>query len=263
MERQHILMRRTVTFGLLSLLITTTAAAASLDFVTTVEGLQPYSYAGHLSLRGAFSRIDITSGRHPLFNPATSIVTQKRGDVILVLNHADRTYFFRGTGDMSGPLSTARGFEKSKASNVSVVVEKVVGEPAEFGGRRLNHYSIRIRYDLEILVENEKLPATVEMTGSLSTLADEIQDALPWGIHFAAKSGFPEIDRAIARKLPRGLPVRTKFVITRRVGEGPTITESILTEATSLNETLAPAAVFSIPAGYKESQPRFSFGAAE
>ena len=258
---RRIFMRRTVTFGLLSFAITAAAAAATIDFVTTVEGAHSYSYAGHLSLRGVFSRIDISSGSHPLFNPANSIVTQKRGDVILVLNHRDRTYFFRDSAGMSGPLSTARGFEESTASNVSVEVEKVKGEPAEFNGRRLNHYSVRVRYNLMIMVAGEKVPAKVEMNGWLSTLADEIQEALPWGLHFAAKSGFPEIDRAIARKLPRGLPVRTRFVVSRRLGDGPSVTESISTEATSINETLPPAAVFSVPAGYKESQPQFSFGA--
>jgi hypothetical protein len=245
----------------LSLTMSGAAMATSFDFATTIDGAHPYSYEGHMTVSNTFCRVDVTRGVHPLFNPGFTIISQRNGQVILVLDHKQKTYFVRETNGMSGPLATVRGFARSTAANASVRIHSEGGEIGAAGARRTTRYSLHITYDMKIAVEDEQFSATVDVSGSLWTLDGPLQTALPWGIQFGAKTGFPDIDRAIARKMPNDVPVRQLITVSRRIGDGPPVTETMTTTTSNLSEEAPPPNIFGAPPDYKLREPNFSFGA--
>ena len=244
----------------LSLGMACDAAATSFDFVTTIDGAHPYTYQGRMTISNTFCRVDVTRGIHPLFNPDYSIISQRNGRVILVLDHRQKTYFSRETNGMNGPLSTVRGFARSTASNAAIRIrsEGAATDPGE--SRRTLRYSIHITYDLEIVVDGERFPASVDISGSLWTVEGPPQTALPWGMQFAAKTGFPDIDLATARKMPHEVPVRQLITVTRRIGDGPPVTETMTTTTSNLSDAPPPPEIFGAPPDYKSREPNFNFG---
>jgi len=213
------------------------------DFTTVVKGTD-YQYAGRMFIDGTSSRVDITSGTHPLFNPQHSIITRRGGKEIVVLDHQRRTYFVRNTANMSGPLSSARGIGKTTASRSHVRVTPEGG--------------VEVTYRLSMEVEGERMQATVDLTAE--TEAGEIeQHALPWGLQFAAKTGFEKIDDLIASRLPDRLPKRQSVTVSRRISDGPVITETITTTVSNVTDAPPDDALFLAPRGYRYEEPVFSF----
>lgn len=221
-------------------------AGVSCDFTTVVKG-SDYQYAGKLYLDGANSRVDITSGTHPLFNPQHSIITREGGREIVVLDHQRRTYFVRDTKAMGGPIAAARGIGKTNASRPHARVT-----------RDGNRVTVDVSYRLNMEVEGERMQATVDLLAELDAGAIE-QRALPWGLQFAAKTGFADVDEVIAKRLPSRLPMRQVISVSRRIGDGPMVTESITTTLTNVAESPLAADLFLAPYGYRYEEPVFSF----
>jgi hypothetical protein len=245
---------------ILALAVSGNAMATSFDFLTTIDGAHPYSYEGHMTVSNTFSRVDVTRGGHPLFNPDYTIISQRNGQVLLVLDHKQKTYFVRETNALSGPMATVRGFSRTTASNVSIQIRRDGDSRAEVESRRTTRYSVHITYDLQIVVEDETLAAKVDISGSLWTIDGPQQTALPWGMQFGAKTGFPEIDRAVARKWPREVPVRQLITVSRRIGDGPAVTETMTTTARAISDEPASPSLFGTPPGYRMREPSFIFG---
>jgi hypothetical protein len=245
----------------LSLAMSGAALATSFDFVTTIDGAHPYSYEGRMTVSKTFCRVDVTRGAHPMFNPGYTVISQRNGQVILVLDHKQRTYFVRETNGMSGPLATVHGFAPSTAVNASIRIHSEGGETGVAEARRTTRYSLHITYNLQIAVDDEKFLATVDVSGSLWTLDGTLQTALPWGMQFAVKTGFPDIDRAIARKMPYDLPVRQLITVTRRIGDGPPVTETMTTTTSNISDEPSASSIFGALPDYKLREPNFSFGA--
>ncbi len=221
-------------------------AAVSFDFTTTVKG-NDFQYAGRMYIDGPNSRVDITSGTHPLFNPQRSIITRNDGREIVVLDHQRRTYFVRNTASMGGHLATARGIGKTNASRPRARVTR--------DGERV---TVDISYRLNMEVEGERMQATVDLLAEIDPSGIE-QRALPWGLQFAAKTGYADVDELIARRLPARLPMRQVVSVSRRIGDGPMVTESITTTVTNVSEAPVAAELFLAPYGYRYEEPVFSF----
>jgi hypothetical protein len=220
-------------------------AGVAFDFATTLTG-NDYSYSGRMFVEDGNSRTDITAGTHPLFNPNFSIITRKHGREIVVVDHARHTYFVRNTQYMGGHLAAARGIGKTTAFKPDVRVDR--GDPLR----------IRATYRLTMEVEGEKLPATVELEVSVEN-ENIAQDALPWGLQFAAKTGFADVDDAIAKRLPKRLPRRQVVSVSRRIGDGPVVKESVTTTVTNLTESDLDNELFLAPRGYRYEEPVFDF----
>lgn len=242
-------------FAALALLPTRGFAGVRLEFVTTVAA---YSYSGTILIDKKVSRVDIREGIHPLFNPNISIITRERGEQIIVLDHAQRTYFVRYTDSMGGHLATARGMGRTTAKKPRVTRERSAGD--EIAGVKTQRHIIRASYGLEMEVLSEKMRGTVEIEAVVDVAPHLEQDALPWGLHFASKTGFADVDRPIARQFPSDIPLRQVVTARRRIADGPEVIETIATTVTSLREEAIPAGEFSIPAGYRYEEPVLSFG---
>ncbi|HEX6161408.1 MAG TPA: hypothetical protein VF111_14630, partial [Thermoanaerobaculia bacterium] len=176
-------------------------AGVRFDLSTEFSGSEGYSYRGRMIIDGNRTRIDVTEGSHPLFNPNFTILTRDRGAEIVVLDHVRRTYFSRKTAAMSGHLSTIRGIGKSDARR-----------PRIHSAHRDGAFVLTATYGLANEVEGEHFQGTVEMDVRIETHPDARQHALPWGLLFAVKSGYEGVDRALARRLTDRLP--TKQVVT-------------------------------------------------
>ncbi|HUP63276.1 MAG TPA: hypothetical protein VNA69_22995 [Thermoanaerobaculia bacterium] len=235
--------------SLLLLLLATAVqarAGVAFDFATTLSGNE-YSYSGRMFIDKGSSRTDITAGTHPLFNPNFSIITRRNGKEIVVVDHARRTYFLRRTQHMGGHLAAARGIGKTTAFKPDLRVERI-----DQGVR------IHASYRLMMEIEGEKVPGTVALEVTVEHEAVP-QEALPWGLQFAAKTGFVDIDEAIARRLPRRLPRRQIVSASRRIADGPLVTETITTTISNVTQNEADEELFLAPRGYRYEEPVFDF----
>src|SRR4028118_110847 len=129
-----------------------------------------YSYGGRLMIERDRSRIDITEGNHPLFNPNTSVITREAGAEIILLDHQRKTWSQRPGKQLGGHLSTTRGLSGiASASNAAVQTD-----------RSSNEHRLNATYSIMMEVEGERFPATVELEG-ITVLGSARQLASPWG----------------------------------------------------------------------------------
>src|SRR5438105_4736901 len=94
--------------GLLLVAAPALQAGVTFDFHCEKKGTASYSFSGRAFMQGRNIRYEITEGSHPVFNPGITIISKDGGSVLLILDHKQRTYFFRSTGAMAGPLATYR-----------------------------------------------------------------------------------------------------------------------------------------------------------
>lgn len=223
------------------------AAAVRAEFSTVLTS-PSYSYGGVLTVDRDRSRIDFTSGNHPLFNENTSVITREGGLDIILIDHSTKTWSQRASAGLGGHLSTTRGLgRETTASKATVRTERDGSEHRLFAS-----------YSIVMTIEGERLPATVEMK-VVSELEGTRQQAFPWGMHFGAKTGFEEIDRVIGRRMPLRLPSRQIVTASRQIEGGPVVTETITTTITKPTETQIDDTFFFPPAGYKYQVPVFEF----
>ena len=223
------------------------AAAAGVRFEFTAEIAGSYAYSGQMSVDGKQSRTDITRGAHPLFNPNFSIITRDAGRQLVILDHAHRTWFTRNGDLLAGHLGTARGLGNSHAR-----------KPRVRSFRDGDESVVTAEYALTMTFDGEKLEGSVTLEARF-TIADIPMHALPWGMQYAAKTGYAEVDRAIALHVPRRLPLRQVVKASRRIADGPPVTETITTTVTNVVRGAIDASTFAVPAGYRYEEPSFVY----
>ena len=233
-----------------AVLLPVSAAAAVRGDFTTVLTSPAYSYSGKLTIDRDRSRIDIHDGNHPMFNPKTSVITRDAGAEIIILDHERKSWSQRPGKALGGHLSTTRGINMTTtASKARVRTDR---EGAE--------HRLYADYTITMEVEGERFPATVEMEVVTELGGLTRQEAFPWGLQFAAKTGFEEIDRQIERRMPMRLPVRQVVTASRQIEGGPKTTEVITITLANVTETTVDNDIFFPPKGYKYEVPVFEFG---
>jgi len=251
--------RLALAFLLAAVAVSPAVAGTTFDFVTVVSGITTYTYSGTMAIDGTSSRVDFTSGEHPLFNPTFSIITVGGGDEILVLDHKHQTFFHRYGSQMGGHLSTARGLGASTASGATFHVAREAA-PATPDGSAVTHTRVTAHYRLSMQVGGEEVPASVELEAQFWTVDRLPQRALPWGMHFAAKTGFAPIDRKLALRIPERVAIKEQVTVSRRIADGPAVSESITTTTSHPAAAELDRRFFSAPAGYRYEEPAFMFG---
>lgn len=239
------LVRTCCGFVIAALLPVAAAAGVRFDFTADIAG--SYAYSGRMTADGTSSRTDITSGTHPLFNPNFSIITRDEGRQLVILDHSRRTFFNRNGDLIAGHLGTTRGLGSSS-----------VRKPRVRSFRERDEQVVRVEYIVAMTVEGEKLEATVTLEARF-TLAELGFRALPWGLNYAAKTGYGDVDRVIAMHVPKRLPLRQVVKASRRIADGPVITETITTTVTNVSNGGVAADVFAVPAGYRYEEPSFVY----
>jgi hypothetical protein len=225
-------------------------AAVKCDFNTVLTSPN-YSYRGTLVIDGERARLDITEGAHPLFNPNTTIITRVGGKEIVMIDHARKTWYLRHSDAMGGHLSTTRGIGKSSAGEPRVRIDRDDGE-----------HRLHAEFDVVMEIEGEKMNGRVVLD-VVSELAGYRQRALPWGLHYAAKTGFEGVDRALARRMPNRIPVKQVVTASRQIEGGPMVTESITTSLANFTDVTVADTEFYPPSGYRYEVPVFEFGGSD
>lgn len=223
-------------------------AAVKCDFNTVLTSPN-YSYRGTIIFDGERARIDITEGVHPLFNPNTTIITRVGGKEIVMIDHARKTWYLRHSDAMGGHLSTTRGMGKSSAGDARVRVDRDDDE-----------HRLHAEFDLVMEIEGEKMSGRVVMDVVTELGAGYRQRALPWGLHYAGKTGFEDVDRALARRMPNRMPVKQVVTASRQIEGGPMVTESITTSLANFTDVTVPDTDFYPASGYRYEVPVFEFG---
>ena len=229
-------------------------AGVRFDIVVEAPG---YTYKGKAALEEKRLRIDISEGNHPLFNGSISIISREGGAEVLVIDHGSRTYFQRQVGHIGGPLPASRGIGNTRATYSDVDKRR---ERLDDGGPATERHIVEADYRLDMEVMGEKLDATVTMHAQFDIDPDIDQYAHPWGLQFAAKTGFTRLDNAIARAVPNRLPLRQVVTFTRQIAGGPVITETMTVLLSNVTKEDIPNGEFYAPDGYPYQEPVFSFG---
>lgn len=229
------------------------AAGTRFDFVAEAPG---YTYKGRMALDEKRLRIDITEGNHPLFNEKISIISRDAGTEVLVIDHGSKTYFQRQVGHIAGPLAMARGLGPTRASGATFTKSR---EPLHDGGTATERHILGAEYHLDMEVEGEKLRAEVKIEAVFDIDPEIVQIAHPWGLQYAAKTGFERIDDAMARRIPNRLPLRQIVKVTRQIEGGAAITETLSIFVSNVREEEIPNGEFYAPDGYPYREPVFSF----
>ena len=246
--------------GLLLLLTAAWPAMAGMviDFDCHSESSAPYSFVARISIDGPNARYDVLEGMHPVFNPKITVISRDEGETLIIIDHKLKTYFIRKSHSMSGPLSTWKAPGTIDESKVSFDVER--GEESEMiAGRQTHRYNARAEYDLRMKLEGEKMSAHVQSAATFWTI-DARNDALPFGLEFAFKSGIGSLDHKVERRLPRiGIPLKQNVSVTRTIIGGSPITERFDATATKVTEQKLDFALFQPPMGYQFKEPTFGF----
>jgi len=225
------------------------SAGVRCDF-TTVLTSPSYSYGGKLTIDRDRSRVDIHDGNHPLFNPTTSVITRDAGAEIIIHDHSRKTWSQRPGKALGGHLSTTRGINMATTATDAEVRTDRDGDK----------HRLYANYTLLMEVEGERFPATVELEVVSELGSAPRQAAFPWGLQFAAKTGFEEVDRLIERRMPMRLPSRQVVTASRQIEGGPKVTEVITITLANVSETDVDENFFFPPKGYKYEVPIFEFG---
>jgi hypothetical protein len=245
-----------------ALLVLSLPALAGTSFVFECQnnGTVPYTFRGKAWVEGPHARYDVTEGGHPLFNPKMTIVSRDRGSILMIIDHRQRTYFMRTTDLMTGQLALWRGPGTSKASKHTVAAARETAE-AKIAGRDTTKLTVRTGYNLAMEIEGEKLKGRVDSDATFWMMPGTLE-AIPYGLHFALKTGFPPIDEEIARALAgKGIPLREVVNVSRSIEGGPAMTETFKLDVSEVKEEPLPAAIFNAPEGYVYREPSFGFGA--
>lgn len=236
-----------------ALLAADARAGVVFDFAAEAPG---YSYSGTMTLEGPNSRLDISAGNHLLFNPAITHITRKEGAEIFVVDHSRRSYFHRlPPPEMRGPLSTTTGIGSSR-----LVRSHVTRSRSKPEGGRIERHLIRAEYSVEMDVDGEKLDAVIHLEVEVDADPGFEQRAFPWGLQYAAKTGFEKLDWALASRIPNRLPVRQVVRASRQIAGGPLMTETITITVSNVREADAGDGIFYPPPGYRYEEPVFRFG---
>lgn len=233
-------------------------AGMVIDFDCHAESTAPYSFTARISIDGPNARYDTVEGLHPVFNPKITVISRDEGETLIIIDHKQKTYFIRKSRAMSGPLSTWKAPGTTGDSGVSFDVERRE-ETGTIAGRPVRRYDARGEYDLRMKLEGEKMSAHVKSEGTFWTI-DARNDALPFGLEFAFKSGFESLDHKVERRLPRiGIPLKQIVTVTRTIAGGAPITERFEATATKVSEEKLDFGLFQPPMGYQFREPTFGF----
>ena len=229
-------------------------AGLRFDFVAQAT---TYSYAGRMTIDGTRLRIDMTSGNHPMFNPGISIISRGAGTEVVVLEHERKSWFQRQVGHIAGPLSTVHGLGEATASGLQISKKK---ESLQDAGGATERHILDAEYKLDMNLEGEKMTGRVVVHAEFDIDPDLPQKAHPWGLQFAAKTGFLKVDRAIQMRLPERLPLRQFVSASRSIEGGPLQTETLTITVTNVSEEKIGDLEFHPPSAYAYQEPVFAFG---
>jgi hypothetical protein len=233
-------------------------AGTVIEFDCHSESTAPYSFVARVSIDGPNARFDTVEGLHPVFNPKITVISRDEGETLIIIDHKQKTYFIRKSHSMSGPLSTWKAPGTLDDSHVSFDVDRTE-ETETVAGHPVRKYSAHAEYDLQMKIENEKLSAHVKAEGTFWTMETR-NDALPFGLEFAFKSGFESLDHKVERRLPRiGIPLKQTVSVTRTIVGGAPITERFDATATKVSDEKLDFAIFQPPMGYQFREPTFGF----
>lgn len=235
------------------------AAGWTIDFTIHNQSSASYSYRGRAFVEGDSVRYEVLEGKHVLFNPAMTVISRQSGKTLIVLDHRMKTYFMRDARNMVGPVSTWRAPGQYDTSAISSRITKDEAAKGDIAGRAAARYALKASYNVAMKIEGEKLRAHVDADSDVWVLEGK-NESMPYGLTFALKSGIPEIDSQLEKRIgAKGFPIRGKLSVTRRIGDGDAITESITFDVDRIEETKQPDSLFTPPPNYTWREPTFGY----
>lgn len=251
--------RLALTLVLLALLPLSGEAAIRFALESRLEGEHPLRFGGTGLIERSQSRIDFDSGTHPLFNASITMITREGGLITTVLDREDQSWFERAvTPSTRGIISTFYAPWQQQAERERVSLQPMGAE--DCSGHPCRRYRMLISYRIAMRVGGEQTWADVDGVADLWLSRRHRNEALPFGLHFALKTGFPPVDESIERQLRGlGLPVRQDVTVTRTMEGGEPVTERLTVQLTAIEEGPAANPIeFQPPHGFRHREPRLT-----
>lgn len=234
-------------------------AGVELRFRSWKSGDPPLQFSGTALIEDQDFRMDLATGNHPFFHPGAIVIQQNGGAIIVVIESESQTYFMRTTERMRGTVSTFNAPWQHDARNISVKLRPREAREV-IAGQQAVRYDLQISYTIWMLVEDTAMKAKVNATAELWLSDVEKNVSMPYGFHYALKTGFEEVDRRISRALlGRGIPLRQNVTAARSIEGEPPVEESMTMEVESLVIREIPVSAFRVGNAYRYKEPSVTF----
>jgi hypothetical protein len=225
------------------------------QFESELSELGGLHYEGTLQIDGKAARFDFAPSRHPMFNPRYTIVSLDGVWMLRVLDHQTRSYFFRAPQLMSGPIATVRVPGELTLLRTDVRSE-VTSDRRVVSGQWCRLVRVSIDYTVQSLLAGERMRVTIAVHGELWSAETIPNDALPYGLDHALKTGFIEIDSAVRKIVSaHGLPLEQSVTVTRTFPRSEPNVATLHSRITSL-ELEATGVEMDLPPDYRLLEPQ-------
>jgi hypothetical protein len=256
-------------------------ASAGLVFKQEIRGegeaakFQNMTMHSWLDTGGA--KMEILSSGSPMLKAGNYLLIRPDDDAMLLVNPKEKTYTSMDIGQIMGSMGQMMGGEGGVSMSFSdPIVEKLLEEDGgTLLGRSTRHYRWRTRYTMSM---------TMPMGMGMDIATDETQDVWVADLQldprimrsFANMGGgasTPEDFRKLveaAKKVQNGFPLKMVTVssskttakgsgpmaamMARSMGQNDDKPQTMTMVVTELSEEKVPAATFSIPPGYTETE---------
>ena len=238
-------------------LLTCGSALAGVEFRFHAfkTGDPPLQFAGTGWIEDQDFRMELDSGNHPFFHPGALVIHQNGGGVIVVVDRRAQTYFMRTTDRMRGTVSTFNAPWQHDVRDISVKLRPRETRQ-EIAGQQAIRYDLEISYTIWMLVEDTAMKAKVHSSAELWLSDVEKNDAIPYGFHYALKTGFAEVDKRVSKALlGRGIPLKQVVTTSRSIEGEPPVTETMTSEVDSITVRDIPVSNFRVGNSYRYKEP--------
>lgn len=209
-------------------------------------------------VEGDRARIEFRESDNPIMGAGTYLLTQDGGRTLLLVDPEEKTY---SRWDLEAMMGAAGALMEGMGPLLNVqisepAVEKLLDEDGgAIHGRPTRHYRYRTTYTMKVKVMGMGSESAIEQIQDLWSTTDLADAGLGvWLRTSPRQTGIEDIDRLIAAEMERvqGFPLKTEVVATTTDKKGRQNVTRTRQEVTLLESASPEAAIFEVPAGFKE-----------
>lgn len=246
----------TLSFACALLAATTLTAHAGLVLKQTVksEGKDSASAmqnaAQTISVEGNGMRIEYVESKNPSFKKGDYMVSHDGGKTFYMVQPKNKTYMKFDLA-MAGSMMSMMKMKISDAKSELLLDEagpKMLGYPTR-------HTKTVVSYKMEMnfmgMQQSNQSVNEIEMWATTKIDSSTLE---AWARNLAGRSGHKELDELMQTSIKnvKGMPLKQISVMTTTDKDGRKTTQTTTSEVTDVKEQSLPAAMFELPAGYKD-----------
>lgn len=254
-------MRTPTAFACFLLLATPAFAGESYTFHLQSQGdAMEISRKGKVLADGERYRVQLDEPGDPSF-PYDVLLSTDGGRTETGLFPERRTYYGVKTGWQgfeSSIFGLTRLLEGRTLKNIQIAVLEDP-EPETIAGLSARRKEIRLSYDLQATLLQEKLQARITLE-AVYWLAETPGRSVPTLLRPRIATGLEDLDKLLREPLSRlqGLPVRQRITVASEGKDLPRRVATYTVDLSTVESAPPPAGAFEIPKGFRFEEPEIS-----